>query len=289
MSLRVGRGAAARGLFRPRLGLVVLGLLLLVASAACAPSDGGSPTVHPPTSSVTTSRAVNAPTDGASAGPRKQRTRHLRPRGPVSQGWTVTRVVDGDTVVVSRGVRERTLRLIGIDTPETVAPGEAVKCYGPEASAFAQRQLAGSHVTLEFDRSQGRLDRYGRTLAYLWQNRPGPDGLFNWRAVRAGFAQEYTYDTAYAWQRLFQRAERAARSDDRGLWAADTCNGNIDKPDQKLTITSPGKGGCASGYRPCLPIRRDLDCADVNGPVRVTGQDQYQLDADGDGRACESS
>ena len=232
---------------------------------------------------------MTGPSGGGSATPRDDRTRHLRPRGPVSPGWTVSRVVDGDTVVVSRGVRELTLRLIGIDTPETVAPGEPVKCYGPQASAFAQQQLDGSRVTLEFDRSQGRLDRYGRTLAYLWRVESGPDVLFNQRALRAGFAREYTYDTDYAWQPLFRRAERAARSGGRGLWAADTCNGNIDKPDQKPAGDGVAKGGCASGYRPCLPIRRDLDCADIDGPVRVTGRDQYQLDADGDGRACESS
>ncbi|MFZ0322581.1 MAG: thermonuclease family protein [Actinomycetes bacterium] len=207
----------------------------------------------------------------------------------------MSRVVDGDTVVVDKGRRSLTLRLIGIDTPETVAPATPVMCFGPQASQFAERTLAGEPVLLEFDRSQGRLDRYGRTLAYVWTRGVGGSSMFNERAVRAGYAVEYTYDAAYAWQQELQRAERAARASGRGLWAQDTCNGNIERPAHVSghSVTSGTSGTsvrtCAKGYRPCLPVRVDLDCADVTGPVRVTGRDQYHLDANGDGVACATS
>jgi micrococcal nuclease len=74
----------------------------------------------------------------------------------------VVRVVDGDTVVIAP---DTTVRLIGIDTPETVDPRKPVQCFGREASAYAHLLLDGRSVSLEYDPTQGRLDRYGRTLA----------------------------------------------------------------------------------------------------------------------------
>ncbi|MFL6182005.1 MAG: thermonuclease family protein [Actinomycetes bacterium] len=133
----------------------------------------------------------------------------------------MSRVVDGDTVEVSKGGRELTVRLIGIDTPETVHPTEPIECYGPEASSFASRVLNDRRVLLEFDPSQGRLDYYGRTLAYLWL-----DGqrliLFNKQAVRRGFALEYTYNSAYQWQSQLQRAEKRAQRQKLGVWQCPT-------------------------------------------------------------------
>jgi micrococcal nuclease len=102
-----------------------------------------------------------------------------------------------------------------ISTSEIGSP--EVECFGPAATRFAIDRLLGREVTLEYDPSQGRLDYYGRTLAYVWV-----DGrsmrLFNDAAVRQGLALEYTYDTAYAWQSRFMRAERLARQQHRGVW-----------------------------------------------------------------------
>ena len=87
-----------------------------------------------------------------------------------------------------------TVRFIGVDTPETVAPGQPIECYGPEASQFTTRQLTGQRIRLEFD--VDRIDPFGRTLAYLWMR----DGsLFNETLVRRGFATVATYppDTRY--------------------------------------------------------------------------------------------
>lgn len=138
-------------------------------------------------------------------------------KGPISSGWRVTRIVDGDTVDVTKGRRTLTLRLIGIDTPETVHPTEPIECFGPEASAFAQRRLLGERAVLEFDRSQGRLDYYDRTLAYLWTT-DGSPRQFNEDAVRRGFATEYTYNEPYLWQREFLQAQAAAVSRRLGVW-----------------------------------------------------------------------
>src|SRR5918993_2465401 len=83
-----------------------------------------------------------------------------------SQTVTVERVVDGDTIEVNPAVGgTQDVRLLGVDTPETVDPNEPVQPYGPQASAFTKRQLEGKRVTLVFDRD--RTDQYDRALAYV--------------------------------------------------------------------------------------------------------------------------
>jgi micrococcal nuclease len=122
-------------------------------------------------------------------------------------------VVDGDSVHVLFRDRDVTIRLIGVDTPETVAPGEPVGCYGPEASQFTTTRLTGNHVRLEFD--VDRIDPYGRTLAYVWM----PDGLlFNETLVRRGFATVATYPPDTRYVDRFEVAQRRAAAADRGLW-----------------------------------------------------------------------
>ena len=114
-----------------------------------------------------------------------------------------------------------TIRVIGIDTPETVDPRRPVQCFGAEASARAHALLDGKSVSLEFDASQGREDRYGRTLAYVWL----PDGRsFNETMIAEGYAHEYTYDTPYRYQHAYRQAETEARRADRGLWAPGVCS-----------------------------------------------------------------
>ncbi len=103
---------------------------------------------------------------------------------PVSQQevqWRrVVRVVDGDTLLLDRNER---VRLIGVDTPETVDPRRPVQRFGKEASAFTKRMVEGKKVRLEYD--QDRRDRFGRTLAYVYLE----DGTFlNAEIVKQGLA-----------------------------------------------------------------------------------------------------
>src|SRR2546421_6708050 len=97
----------------------------------------------------------------------------------------VTRVVDGDTIVVRVGHATDKVRLIGIDTPESVKPNTPVQCFALEASARTKALLPpGTAVRLETDAE--RRDRYGRDLAYVYRAR---DGLFvNLVLVREGYA-----------------------------------------------------------------------------------------------------
>ncbi len=203
-------------------------------------------------------------------------------------------VVDGDTVTVAYRGAEVSVRVIGIDTPETVHPSEPVECGGPQASAAATRLLSGKKVRLVFDPSQGRTDYYGRTLAYL--QAPGV-GDFGLAMIRQGKAAEYTYDTGYARQAPYLDAQTRAQAATRGIW--NTCGGvdtalhraepaNAPAPRSK-TNNGSHNGHCDPGYDPCVPpYPPDLDCADIDGPVRVLGDDPHGFDADGDGTGCDS-
>ncbi len=137
-------------------------------------------------------------------------------------GLVVDRVVDGDTVKVTLDGQQVSVRLIGINTPETVKPDSPVECFGPEASDFAEQLLDGQPIALEFDETQGYYDRYDRVLAYVW--RVLPDGslrLFNEEAVAGGFAYERQYgDEPYAWRPEFAAAQERAQESGAGLWSA---------------------------------------------------------------------
>jgi micrococcal nuclease len=146
----------------------------------------------------------------------------LQPRGDVVTGLHVLRVVDGDTLHVLLAGQDVTVRMIGMNTPETVKQNSPVECFGPEASDYAKRTLTDQTVTLEFDDSQGRTDKYGRTLAYVWLEQPdGARRLVNLDEVALGFARERQYGpTPYAWRSTFQAAADTARAAGAGLWGA---------------------------------------------------------------------
>lgn len=134
----------------------------------------------------------------------------------------VTRVVDGDTFDVRVDGETHRVRLIGINTPESVDPRRPVQCFGLEASKRAKELLNGKTVFLEEDPSQDSVDQFGRWLRFVWFS----DGrLYNLQMIAEGYAYEYTYDVAYKYQSQFRDAQRTAERADRGLWSPKTCNG----------------------------------------------------------------
>jgi len=133
----------------------------------------------------------------------------------------VVRVVDGDTIDVSMDGRVVRVRLIGINTPETVDPRKTVECFGREASEKVKSMLTGKFVRIETDASQGKYDKYRRLLAYVYL----PDGtLFNELMISEGYAYEYTYRYPYNHQEEFKAAQNDARLHERGLWASGVCS-----------------------------------------------------------------
>ena len=140
----------------------------------------------------------------------------------------IVRVVDGDTLRVRlRTGGEATVRLIGIDTPETKRPGTPVECGGPDATAHLERRASGAGwVMLDTDESQDVTDRYDRVLAYV-RTRRGVDLAA--AQLRAGWASTYVYgNDPFQRYGAYARAERAARAHARGVWAA--CGGDFHAP-----------------------------------------------------------
>jgi micrococcal nuclease len=131
------------------------------------------------------------------------------------QAYKVKRVVDGGTLVASIDGREVTVRLIGVDTPETSNPQQAVADYGRESLQFVRGLLDGESVFLEYEPDSARLDKSGRTLAYVYRS---PDRLFvNQEIIRQGYGHTYA---KYSFKHLeaFRSHERAAKEAGKGLW-----------------------------------------------------------------------
>lgn len=136
---------------------------------------------------------------------------------------TVTRVVDGDTIHVSINGRDETVRMIGVNTPETHHPTKPVEYYGPEVEKFTCSQLNGRQVWLEKDVQE--RDKYGRLLAYVWLERPTSDNeaevrakMYNAKLMLDGYAQVMTIPPNVKYADLFVKLQREAREGGRGLW-----------------------------------------------------------------------
>lgn len=128
--------------------------------------------------------------------------------------YKVLSVTDGDTLHVLIDGKDETVRLIGVDTPETVDPKKPVQCYGPEASSHTKELLQGKQVTLEADPTQGDRDKYGRLLRYVYLEGEN----INQELLLDGYAREYTYDKPYAQQEAFLGAQSHAQWGKLGLW-----------------------------------------------------------------------
>jgi len=134
--------------------------------------------------------------------------------------YEVIKVIDGDTVSINISGEKKTLRLIGVDTPETVHPNKPVECFGIEASNYTKELLSDEIISIEYDSSQGEVDKYGRTLVYIIL----PDGRnFNEVLIKEGYAYEYTYDNSYKYQKEFKDAEIYAKENELGLWKEGVC------------------------------------------------------------------
>ena len=128
------------------------------------------------------------------------------------KSYSCTRVIDGDTIVVNIEGRNEKVRLIGLDTPETVHPNKPVERFGKDASEFTRKMVVGKKVRLEYGWES--RDKYGRILAYVYLE----DGTFlNAEIIKQGFGFAYTR-FPFKYLEEFRQYEREARENGRGLW-----------------------------------------------------------------------
>ena len=128
--------------------------------------------------------------------------------------YRVLSVTDGDTLKIEYEGNSETIRLIGVDTPETVHPSRPVEPFGPEASAFTKNLLIGEEVYLRFGNEE--RGKYDRLLAYVFRS---PDGLFvNLEIVRQGYGHAYV-KYPFEYMELFRQYESKARRFGKGLWS----------------------------------------------------------------------
>lgn len=131
--------------------------------------------------------------------------------------YKVSRVIDGDTFEIKYLWQKATIRMLGVNTPETVDPRRPAECFGLEASKETKKILTDTFVTLKLSPNRESKDKYGRYLTYVYLK----DGsLFNLYLIENGFAREYTFGKKYSLQGEFKASENEAKQRMVGLWGS---------------------------------------------------------------------
>lgn len=211
------------------------------------------------------------------------------------QYWhKVTKVVDGDTVKALIDGQEQTIRIIGIDTPESTIEHE---CYGDEASAKAKEFLTGKWIQIQADSTQDNKDKYSRLLRYVYFDN-GTD--FGKRLIEEGYAYEYTYSKPYKHRDDYLATQAYSKSKPFGLWKKETCNGQKTKV-QSAPVSAPTPAPTPAPSTVPAPAPAPVtnsssayyaNCTEARNagvaPI-YSGQPGYstKLDRDRDGVACE--
>ena len=248
------------------LGLYFLGVILIGSGFFI----GKGSQTNTPAQNILSSRTAISPTEGLTPIP-------SLPGAKNSGLVRVIKVIDGDTIQIEGG---KTVRYIGIDTPETSDPRKEIQCFGQEAAHKNKELVEGYFVRLQKDVSE--TDRYGRLLRYVYV-----DNIFvNEYLVREGYAKAATFPPDVKYREVFQRAQQEAQERKNGLWMSCVDNSNN---------LSPQRSSSSGEIQ--VQAEEDRDCTDFatqeqaqefflsqGGPE----SDPHKLDVDKDGRACES-
>jgi micrococcal nuclease len=216
----------------------------------------------------------------------------------------VSRVIDGDTLEIRYGDNKKeTIRLLLVDTPETVHPNMPVQSFGPEASQYAKDMLTDKKVQIELDVSD--RDKYGRLLAYVWIG----DRMFNELLLEQGLARvAYIYPPNVKYVDQFRDVQKKAQQAGLGIWSIENyaledgfaevapadknSNNGGSKAAGGSANHSTGKVAVKEADKPAEAAIVYANCKEVRAagkaPLRK-GEPGYssKLDGDGDGIACE--
>ncbi len=198
--------------------------------------------------------------------------------------YLVTEVRDGDTIEVDYEDKTEAVRLVGINTPETVDPRKPAECFGKEASNRLKSLLQGKSVSLETDETQSDKDRYGRLLRFVFID--GYDvGLL---MLEEGYAQESLYSSIpHKYREKYLQAQKKAQDNSLGLWNPDACK---DFGENDAQVLGESQGDFAAGQWHC-------DCNKTCSQMSSCAEAQWQLntcgcnarDGNNDGVACDTA
>ncbi len=216
---------------------------------------------------------------------------------------TVSKVIDGDTIVVAYNNISETIRIIGINTPETN------ECLGVQATTAAQNYFkdSGNKVWLEADPTQGERDKYRRLLRFVFTD----DGAVDYGkiTITMGLAREYTYDKPYKYQSLYKTAQKEAQEKKIGLWSSEcdvkkitiiptkpqlqptTQSQNTTQQNYNsagTTTTSQESNSSSGGDKDCSDFATHADAQAFFISQGGPSSDPHRLDGDHDGSACET-
>lgn len=128
--------------------------------------------------------------------------------------YTIDHFIDGDTIAVEMNGQPETIRMIGIDTPETHRPNTPVQCYGPAAAAYTKNRIGNQRIRLVSDSLGTNRDRYNRLLRYVYLT----DGTnLNQELVAKGYAFAYL-SFPFTKSDEFAAAQANAKDGGTGLW-----------------------------------------------------------------------
>ncbi|MFB6181918.1 MAG: thermonuclease family protein [Candidatus Magasanikbacteria bacterium] len=208
----------------------------------------------------------------------------------------VTQVMDGDTIEVKHNNKEKTLRLIGIDAPETKHPDKPIQCFGKESKEKLKELVLDKKVRLKKDSISDDVDKYDRLLRYVYID----DKLVNSYLIKKGYVYAYT-TFPFEKEDRFEQLEDMAENNNRGLWAKSSCNGMRYPPDYSNNVESRQNNRsssknelqssdfiCSYNNYNCSDFSTQKQAQNVFEACGGVSNDVHYLDADGNGLACES-
>jgi len=206
--------------------------------------------------------------------------------------FALVKVIDGDTISITKGNSNEMVRIIGLNAPETG------QCFTAEATAKLKSLLARGQVRLEFDGSQGERDKYDRLLAYVFTE----SGINTAKTlIEGGFAKEYTYSKAYKYQTEFKAAQTSAQVGGKGLWASGACATSATKPAPTQTVVPvvikqeppPSQEVEDGGKEDLSPLSDEVESGGEDEPPPkpppASSGSYTQAPSDGAGYTCSSN
>lgn len=185
-----------------------------------------------------------------------------------TEEYVVEYVVDGDTFKITYEGQLTSVRIIGINTPETIDPRKSVECFGQEASNYLKARLSGQTVKLAADPTQTDRDKYGRLLRYVYLS----DQDIGLEMIQKGYGFEYTYDIPYQNQINYKQAQEEATANQVGLWASDTCV----KPQTTAPTPAPAAQNHVTDDNSSNVSNNTANCQ-IKGNINSSGEHIYHL------------